>query len=131
MKNYNHLLIGNSFPLSLIVRRVVIEPISLDEFRRFAGGKVIHSFWGHSNTLAAAGAECKVDLTPREERAVVTVSPEGFPVFDGMTFGVCFLISPFYCRNFRPAVGEEVPAEMIKDWQILKLIWSEDKDEKI
>ena len=40
---------------------------------------------------------------------------------DENTFGEVWLLSPNYVASFRPAVGEEVPAEKIARWQVLRL----------
>ena len=119
------LLVGNVFPLTLISRKVLIEPISLEEFTDCATHAKIYSFWGHSNTLAAACMACGVDLTPRTPRAVVTTSENGLPMLDGLEFERCFLVSPRYRQAFRPAIGEEVSLNQIAFWQILKMTWME------
>jgi len=118
------LLIGNSFPLSLIRRRVTIEPIPLENLRdaiSSAGG--ISSFWGHANTLAAAQAAVGHSLEPASERPVLRLSPANLPALDGETFTECWILSPGYTGNFRPKVGEEVPVDKIKSWQVLRMVW--------
>ncbi|MGI6355059.1 MAG: hypothetical protein GX937_01600 [Lentisphaerae bacterium] len=120
----NVLLVGNSFPLSLVRRAVLIRPSNRKEFHVACVGREIASFWGHANTLAAASAFAGVDLTPRCERPALVLSAEGYPCFDGEEFQECWVLSPDYKVNFRPAVGVEVPADKICGWQILHLSWN-------
>ena len=118
------ILIGNSFPFSLIRRRVEIEPVSLDVLtRHLSGGEEVVSFWGHANTLAAAEALTGCSLKPETERPSLDLSPNNLPVFQGRTFEECWILSPQYINNFRPKVGEEVSAEKIEAWQVLRIRW--------
>ncbi len=117
------LLIGNSFPLGLIRRPVRIRPVPMAEFRAIARGRRIFSFWGHANTLAAAEAVLGFSPAPTTERPVLTLSPSYLPMLAGRAFDDCWVLSPDYVESFRPAIGEEVPIEKIKSWQILNLKW--------
>lgn len=120
----SELLIGNTFPLTLVRRKLTIEPVSLERFRRMAVGQRVVSFWGHANTLHAASAAVGFDLAPRTERPVLTLSPDGLPAFEGQTFRECWIVSPDYCCfGFRPEIGAEVPPSEISGWKILKLTW--------
>ena len=114
-------LIGNSFPLSLIRRAVKIEPCPLSELTTLLVNAKIVSFWGHSNTLAAVNALLGYDLTPKEQRPVVRLSEENLPQYVDCDFTECWVLSPDYYANFRPAIGEDVPPEKIKSWQCLKI----------
>lgn len=118
------ILIGNSFPLSLIRRKVTIEPAPLERLREAidsAGG--VLSFWGHANTLPAAEQAVGHSLAPAMDRPVLNLSPEQFPVFENKTFTECWILSPDYTGNFRPKVGEEVPTDKIRSWQVLRIVW--------
>jgi len=119
----NSLLVGNSFPLSLVRRAVLIQPADAVEFHVACMGRRIVSFWGHANTLAAASEFAGVDLTPRSDRPALNLSAQGYPCFDGEEYRECWVLSPDYEVNFRPRPGEEVPADKICAWQILRLIW--------
>ena len=45
----DNVLVGNSFPMSLIRREVRIQPVEISVFRdALMAAKHIHSFWGHS-----------------------------------------------------------------------------------
>lgn len=116
-------LTGNSFPMSLIRRRVVIEPRTLSEYREELASGDWESYWGHENTLSAAKAECGVDLRPREPRPAVALDGEGYPCLYGESFRECWVLSPEYEPGFRPALGEEVSADKIERWQVLRLVW--------
>ena len=114
-------LIGNSFPLSLIRRPVKMEPCSIIELQKILQDSTVVSFWGHGNTLATVNSVLGYDLTPSENRPVLTLSPSRKVQYKGMEFSECWILSPDYCEDFRPAVGEEVPPEKIKSWQCLKI----------
>ncbi len=121
--NNSSILIGNSFPLSLMRREVVIAPVSLADLLEETATRRICSFWGHANTLRAASAATGLDLTPVTARPVLELSPDNLPLFNGQLFTGCWIVSPDYRGNFRPAVGEEVDESKIAGWQILKITW--------
>lgn len=122
--NQKNILVGNSYPMSLIRREVHICPEDIGVFRSvLAAAKQIHSFWGHSNTLVAASAVAGVDLAPRTERSALSLASEGYPQLNEVVFSCCWLLSPQYKTNFRPQIGEEVDAAMIVNWQVLKMEW--------
>lgn len=115
------ILLGNTFPLTLVKRVVEIEPISLDEAARLLDGG-FDSFWGHTNTLAAAKEQLGVDPTPETERPSITLDEEGLPaVGQGESATVVVVLSPQYRQGFRPQIGEEVSPEDILGWQALKV----------
>ncbi len=118
------ILIGNSYPLSLVRCEVTIRPETRARLKETMGKRVIHSFWGHANTLAAATAFAGVDLTPATERPALALTPDGLPTLDGVVFRECWVLSPDYAPGFRPRVGEEVPEDVIEGWQVLRLNWS-------
>ena len=119
----NKILIGNTFPLTLARRKFTVEPASMEALRKAVDGKEVLSFWGHANTLAAASAVSGVDLTPKVERPVLSLSPDKLPMLDNQEFKECWIVSPDYRDNFRPAINVEIPGEMISGWQVLKLTW--------
>jgi hypothetical protein len=127
LKEKDKVLIGNGFPMNLIRQEVRISPMDICEFRKLLSISAVVSFWGHENTLKHASDFIGVDLTPVERRPVVTLNEEGFPVYNGCEFRKCFILSPNYVANFRPAVGEEVSIEKIKGWQVLKIEWNAGK----
>ena len=119
------ILIGNSFPLSLVRRNVLIRPCQIEDLLKLLPGREIVSFWGHRNTLPAVSRRLGFDLTPAVERPALTLSPEKLPVFDGECYRECWILSPDYRPGFRPAIGEEVPLGEILGWQCLHLIFSD------
>lgn len=129
MTSRDHILIGSTFPLSLIRRRVVIEPRVLDELRERLCGAQVSSFWGHTNTLTAAAVLLGgVDLAPESNRPAVVLDGDGFPVLGGRQFDECWVLSPDYTPGFRPAIGEVVPTDKIAGWQVLRLAWGTQGD---
>lgn len=63
--NQAQLLIGNTFPLTLIRRAVNITPQSLDNLCAALATSEVHSFWGHIDTLEIASTTVGADLAPR------------------------------------------------------------------
>ena len=116
-------LIGNSFPLSLIRRSVHIEPVDKDTLLAAIKGRQIASFWGHANTLAAAHGWLGMDLTPKTERPALCLSENKLPLLDGVEYQECFILSPDYRSGYRPAIGSEVDAGDILGWQVLRIVW--------
>lgn len=119
------ILIGNSFPLSLIRRPARMTPCPLSDLQKELETGEIVSFWGHRNTLAAANELLGNDLEPATERPVLRLSASDLPELEGIEFSECWIISPNYKSNFRPAVGEEIPPEMISSWQCLKITFGD------
>jgi hypothetical protein len=116
-------LIGNAFPLSLVRRKVVITPEREETLRTLLGVSRPASFWGHAITLQAASARVGADLTPGSERPALQLNAEHLPCLDGIAFTECWILSPEFDAGFRPAIGEEVPAERIRAWQVLKIVF--------
>lgn len=120
----DRILIGNSFPLTLIRgHRVVCEEIALDALREKLAGTEVVSFWGHENTRAVAEAILGVGLKPACDRPVLKLDSEGYPAYEGVRHRVCYVLSPDYVEARRPAVGEVVPADAIRAWYALRLVW--------
>ena len=117
------ILISNSFPFSLIRRRVVVEPRSVADLLTAIHERPWVSAWGHANTVNLASTIACADLRPSAERPALTLTPEQLPRLDGQTFSECWLLSPDYTPGFRPRVGEEVSTDKILDWQVLRLAW--------
>lgn len=117
-------LIGNSFPLSLVRRhRVEIEEIGVGALRRVLAESEPVSYWGHENSRSAAEKVVAVSLRPAVERPAMTLDDEGFPTLDGERYTECHVLSPDYAPGFRPAIGTEVPPEAIRSWHALRLTW--------
>jgi hypothetical protein len=127
MRNRGPFLVGSSFPLAMIRRRVVIEPTSIDVLRSAMKERPYVSFWGHSNTLAAAAAMLGADVTPASERPVLDVGTDNLPMLEGCSFTECWVVAPSYEPGFRPAVGEEVPLGKIDGWQVLRIDWGAER----
>ena len=118
------LLIGNSFPFSLVrCARLIVETRPLAALKAVLADADVASFWGHANTRAAAETVLGVSLAPRSERPALMLSREGLPMLDGDTFDTCWLLSPDYPKGFRPPIGAEVTPEQIAGWHVLKLTW--------
>lgn len=117
------ILLGSTFPLSLIRRRANIEPGDLDELRRRLASEGFVSFWGHDNTRNAAEVVLGVDPAPRERRPSITLDSNLFPCLGGRSFQEVWVLSPDFEFGFRPATGIEVPAEQIEGWKALRLLF--------
>ena len=120
------ILIGNTFPLALVRRRVSIAPIRVEDARILIDdSEGMASFWGHTNTASAAEAALGVPVSPKTERPALVLDSEGLPSLDGESYGTVLVMSPDYAPGFRPAIGAEIPAEAILGWQALLLQWEE------
>ena len=120
----NKALIGNSFPWSLVRQKLVAEPLTLEQFRAETAGVRMVSFWGHPDTLAAASEFCGMDLTPKVERTVLTLSVNNLPALAGEEFTCCYVISPNYAESFRQPLAPEAQVEhAITGWIILRMRW--------
>lgn len=115
------ILLGNAFPLSLIRRPVRIEPRPLADLQAEAARRGFVSFWGHANTLAAAGKVLGFDPTPATARPALTLNDDLLPTLDGAIFDEVWVLSPDYTDGFRPKIGEEVAAVQISGWQVLRV----------
>jgi len=125
----NPILISNSFPFSLIRRRVIVEPRGVSDLLTAMHERPWVSAWGHANTVALASTITCADLRPKTERPALKLSDDKLPSLDGQTFTECWLLSPDYQPGFRPAVGEEVSADKIRDKQVLRLTWQTDSNQ--
>jgi len=118
------ILLGDSWPMTLIRRPVQIEPISIDNLRSWlALGGDFYSFWGHQNTIAAANRLLGVDVTPKTERPAVELTHEGLPTFEGEVFWWAYILNPDYRPGFRPQIGQEVGEEDITGWTCLRVTY--------
>ncbi|NMA44958.1 MAG: hypothetical protein GX945_00195 [Lentisphaerae bacterium] len=117
------ILLGNSFPLSLVRRPVHIEPRRLADLHAALTGRTIYSFWGHENTLAAVTRILARDVSPKTARPVLSLDKNKLPCLDGRSFNECWVLSPDYVENFRPALGQEVPEAAIAAWRVLQICW--------
>lgn len=118
-----NVLIGNSFPMSLIRRDVNIRVVEPDALRKIAGGAKVVSYWGHENSRAVAEAFLGVSLAPSSPRPAIMLTEDNLPSLDGIVFRSCYVCSPQYVPGFRPAIGEEVAPASIRGWQILRIDW--------
>jgi len=118
-------LVSNSFPFSLIRRRVVVEPRTIEELKNALSSQKWISTWGHSNTVGVVSAISGVDLRPETERPAISLSDQNLPSLGRITFEECWLISPHYAAGFRPQIHQEVSEDKILDWQVLLLDWSQ------
>jgi hypothetical protein len=118
-----YILIGNSFPFSLIRRNAKIEISNLPTLSKQLFKSKIFSFWGHSNTINVANNILGTDITPKTERPVLALDKNNFPQLNNISFKECWILSPDYIEDFRPKIGEEVSEDKILGWQILKITW--------
>ncbi len=124
MKQKTPLLLGSTFPLTLVRRRVTIEPESVGTLRRELKRRSLASYWGHRNTLAAARALLGIDVAPETERPALRLDSGNYPMFNGIRHNECWVLSPEYVAGHRPAIGEEVATGKIVGWQVLKIKWT-------
>ena len=119
----NPILISNSFPFTLIRRRVVVEPRTVAELLTAMHERPWVSAWGHANTVHLASTIACADLRPAVVNPTLTLSEDGLPEFNGQTFAECWLLSITPVEGLTREQQREIQPEQIKDWQILRLSW--------
>lgn len=117
-------LLGNTYPPALVRRGVKITPIKLEEAKKNVILDGFESFWGHSNTIQVANKLLEIDVTPKTERPVLSLSEDFFPILNGKIFTKVLVLSPSYVGAYRPQIGEEVGEDKIIGWQCL--LWDFD-----
>lgn len=117
-------LIGNSFPISLVRKGVVtMECRPVEELRQLAQSSAVVSYWGHENTQRIAEDLLGVSLKPSVPRPALRLAADGLPMIDGDSFSECWVLSPDYKDGCRPQIGREVAPEQIAGWQAVKISW--------
>ncbi len=123
-KQQTKILIGNSYPFSLIRRRVTVEPMRVEQVCSEIADAEVHSFWGHAATRTAAESLLGVSLATIKERPEIVLSENNLPTLNGNAFDACYVCSPNYTPGFRPQIGTEVSPDQILGWQMLKISWN-------
>lgn len=118
------ILLGNTFPLTLVRRECRITPIGVEEAKDLLSLGFV-SFWGHANTAAAAQSQLGVDVNPKTERPALVLDKDGLPGLDGVHTNTVLVLSPRYRQGFRPAIGVEVSEEDIEGWDPLLIVFPE------
>jgi hypothetical protein len=118
-------LLGNTFPLSLIRRNVSIQYKSIDNLKEIIRSRKIVSFWGHENSADAASELLGFNVKPKTERPALELNQYGLPVFESEIFDECWILSPNLPQGMRPGLSEIVPFEQIKGWSVLKITWEQ------
>ncbi len=123
-------LLGSTFPLSLIRQSVRIEPRPLEELKQRLRQDTWASFWGHESTIAAADTILGLSgsdqtVRPQTERPALTLNKNQQPTLNDTSYPECWILSPDYTPGFRPKIGEEVAADKISGWQVLRMVWEE------
>lgn len=112
-------LLGNTFPLTLVRRECRIQPIKLEQAKAMLVAEGFRSFWGHANTLEAANLQLGFDVAPVSDRPALRLTEEGLPALEGEVASTVVVLSPSYRPGFRPAIGVEVGPEDILGWEAL------------
>lgn len=107
---------------------VTIVPDGLDALRGSLHRQGVTSFWGHDNTLEAAGTLLGMDIRPATPRPALCLTKDGYPTLNGLVFKECWVLSPDYHPGYRPAASEEIPAHAITGWQVLRIDWPTNKE---
>lgn len=117
------LLIGSTFPLSLVRRSVHIEIQSLGALAKALTERPIFSFWRHENTLSIVNRLLGTQIPPADSGMAITLDEENYPVFHGHVFTQCWVLSPDYETGYRPEADSEAPLDKIRGWHVLRLSW--------
>jgi len=78
-------LLTNVYPFSLVRRKMLAEPMEMDEVIKIAQSGEFESAWGHANTISAVNEKLGADITPREPRPAVILDEDNFPTLYGQT----------------------------------------------
>ncbi len=125
MREEKSMLIGSTFPLSLIRRSVLITIEDFERLKDLLKQKKVVSFWGHQTTITVANQLLGVDVNPLTPRPALRLTQDNFPSLDGSVFNECWVLSPDYYEGYRPKIGEEVSSDKISGWQVLRIKWLE------
>lgn len=117
------LLIGSTFPLTLIRQNLNIKSVEIPCLLEAAKGCDIISFWGHNNTLEIAEKMLGFSVKPATERPCLLLTENMLPSIDGLEFDECWIVSPQYRPGLRPAMGAEVDLHDLTGWHILHMVW--------
>ena len=124
MNDKKEMLVGNSFPLSLVRGgEVRMTCPSLCELQKLVRDSEVVSYWGHENTRSVAEAVLGASLKPKCDRPALAIDPSGRPTLEGESFDTCWVLSPDYVKGYRPAIGHEVGPESITGWSVVKIEW--------
>lgn len=119
------ILISNSFPFSLIRRRVVVEPSTVPDLLTAMHARPWVSAWGHQNTVDLASKLLSADLRTRIEKPTLTLQETRLPQFEGNVFSEVWLLSITPIDGLSREEQREIQPHQIKDWQVLRLVWEE------
>lgn len=118
------IIIGNTFPLSMIKREVRIYPISIESLREIIqNSDEVYSYWGHANTIRIAEKFLNVMFQRKDFRKHLSLSLCNKPLWNDIEFKKCFVLSPNYKNGFRPSINKEVTIDEIVSWQALVVEW--------
>lgn len=121
-RNLTSVLVGNTFPVTLIRRKCTITPIPPAKLASIVQeADFVESFWGHANTLAVASEKLGRDITPETERPVLTLSVVARLPKLRREYGTVYILNPDYAESYRPAIGEEVTQDKIIGWCALEV----------
>lgn len=109
--------------MSLIRRSVSIKTLDKADFQKELDNSKIFSAWGHPNSIKLAEKFLGVSLYPSTYRGQIKLSSKNLPVFNGVEFKQCYIVSPITVGNMRHNIGKELKAEEIESWQLLKIEW--------
>jgi hypothetical protein len=102
---------------------VRITPERVETLRALLRQHGFVSFWGHEATADIAADLLGMDIRPATARPALRLTAENLPTLEGEVFAECWVFSPEYATGYRPRIGEEVAAEKIAGWQVLKIRW--------
>ena len=115
--------------MSLFQRRATVEPrptSALREEIRRRPAQSVHSYWGHENTLQAAGDLLGVSVVPRTPRPSLHLDQSGFPSLDGQSFSEVWVLTARFPTGFRPAANQELALGDIESWHVVHIQFEED-----
>lgn len=116
------MLIGNTYPTSLIRRKATFIPVTQEQAKQYLGfEREVESFWGHPNTIKAASEMLGMDITPKEERPTITLSENYLPTLYGKEHKSVLIVSANIPNANRKPRNDptEYELEEIESWSFI------------
>ena len=108
----------------MIKRKVRIYPIEVETLRGIVcNAEKICSYWGHSDTREIAEEILGVKIPENDIRKPLALSENEYPLWNGMEFRKCYILSPNYKNSFRPALNGGASVDEIISWKALVVEW--------
>lgn len=118
----NYKLVGNTYPSSLVERKVICCPISIQSALYILSDE-FESYWGHDNTIPYVKNYIGIDVTPKIKRNSIRLNADGYPLFNNELYKIVIVISPRYQSGYRPNENEAASIDKITEWNCIAYLF--------